>query len=104
MISGSLASIVKCGQPYLRSYYKATPHSLQYLSVFFTGAPQRWQNLDWDCFLGPALIGLRILDEGRRETICQTRTTIMIRPPVTIATIGQLMPVAAVDVAGNPGV
>ena len=42
--------------------------------------------------------------EGRREAKCQTKATMMMRPPLTIAAISQLMPEPALDVAGNSGV
>ena len=45
-----------------------------------------------------------MLGEGRRNAICQTKATMMMRPPVTIAAKAQLMPERVLGVVGITGV
>jgi hypothetical protein len=68
------------------------------------GSPQLRQNLARDCLSTRESIGLRMLGEGRREAICQTKATMMMRPPATIAAHAQLMPEPVLGVVGIAGV
>jgi len=87
------------------SIYNSEPHPLQNLSLSSIGSPQLRQNSARDCFSTCESIGWWVLGEGRRETICQIKAPMIMRPPIATATKAQLRPEPVVDGgAGKAGV